>query len=307
MPNQIKLSLFRVEQSTGSVKIDDLYPLKFLWSIPPVKYFCGGAISELEKGEYRIGFIQFITHYKLVMDYKDTRVVVAVPTPISDSGGTSGKDQPEVVQKDFEKGDGQGNVYDMDSIFPWYEPPLVFKGPYTPPPRERKYFTLRGGDAPYGSAVWVWPLQRPPQKAIKEADDYLKRIERVHNFVTCVVLWDHKKSQIAQLLGKAEWTHKLLIEADAIGTSPKLKARLEDPDPKVTTSVPDDFAIPPSCLRAPCANGISGSCLRVETKTPTGIAATRTQSIHVRAGDTRKFKWEVEEVPRVRLSQTGIS
>lgn len=302
MPNIISLSEFELEQDSGQVKIVDEFPLKFSWSVPPLRYRCSGSIRQLEQGDFRVGFIQYITDYQFQMEYSDRRIIIDVPTPISDSGGVKGDDSPENVKQDFLKGDGQGNTYDMQTSYPWYEPPLKLVSPYKGSRTSRRYFNLRGGDAPCGTGTWIWPWD--PQGA---ASNRLVKIDRMHKFVTCAVLWNNATDQVVKILGKAEWTHKIVIEANPeASVGARLKAKLEHPTPQISMVVQPDFSIPASCLTAPCANGIAGNCIREELSTPAGVSGMKTQSIHITSGDERRFKWEVKEVPKIRLTQTGF-
>lgn len=234
-----------IDFQKGSPTIVDKYPMEVSYRVPGIRFSSKYAgIRAVPNGDYRVGFVQYITRYEFELRYRDTLVEVAVPCPISDSGVGIEYPKDAFSDKSFEK--------PVD--YPWADPPVIFKGnpggrltPYT-------FVNAETTDAPQGSVNWFYPRRTTVPESLSMVDP-LESVSRLHHFVTCLVLWNQATRSVVEVLAKAEWEHNISLFTDASRRDGERVTWLyAEPKPVKLVGGLRDFTIPPSALVAPCAN-----------------------------------------------------
>ena len=120
-------------------------------------------------------------------------------------------------------------------------------------------------------------------------------MERRHDFVTCVVLWNKGTGQVDHVFSKTEWVHEITITGDASKSAgERLKAAYEKPNYEYSETGLDGFAIPTTALGAPSAND---ECMRKLKNLQGGQSRAESPGVHTSVLPTRK--WPTVDAPKL--------
>lgn len=219
---------------------DDVPGHAYLPNSPGIKFqMISFGIKDVAANEFAIGFIQYLTKYKLDIRYSKGTLSIECPTPISDA--SVGEKVPDEYT---------GPDFLTPHNYPFYQPPkkvlanggTKIREPFT-------YYTTEVTDGPGFQLSWTHA---------GDDDNQLRHLARYHVFETWAVIWNLGTKTIEHALYRWTWEH--ITDGSFDASKPKGdRVQLRHCKNQVIGEVlrPDKALVPPAVLGTPSANEAS--------------------------------------------------
>ena len=227
----------------GKTFVDNSNSAIFEITSPPIIHNISdlGIGQVTEQDRYLLGFIQFITEYKSIIEYQQGIVEMKVPIPSNDGGGETAEHY-------------KNPQFEYPCVIPWYAPPLKV-GIHDNGTKGHEAFKLFTKKLKIGDA----PQVKVPALHNNDSKNVLVSVAQDFSFETWLVVWDKNSGSPINYLCRNKWQHHMLCKFKPF---PKIDgATCESAEvSNVTIGEPCNNPmgpIPPKALMEPSANEVA--------------------------------------------------